>query len=58
MTYHAATILSQTIALVLFIGLFLAIVAYAFWPGNKKKFDQAAQVPLEDNNDEPEGDGR
>ncbi len=58
MTYHDATILSQTIALVLFIGLFLAIVAYAFWPGNKKKFDQAAQVPLEDKNDEPEGDGR
>jgi len=58
MTYHAATVLSQIVALVLFIGLFLAIVAYAFWPGNKKKFDQAAQVPLEDKNDEPEGDGR
>ncbi|CAN1724523.1 cytochrome c oxidase cbb3-type subunit IV [Hyphomicrobium sp. 1Nfss2.1] len=58
MTYHAATVLSQTIALVLFVSLFLAIVAYAFWPGNKKKFDQAAQVPLEDKNDEPEGDGR
>ncbi|WP_072375700.1 cbb3-type cytochrome c oxidase subunit 3 [Hyphomicrobium sp. NDB2Meth4] len=58
MTYHAATVLSQTIALVLFVSLFLAIVAYAFWPGNKKKFDQAAQVPLEDKSDEPEGDGR
>lgn len=57
MTYHAATVLSQTVALVLFISLFLGIVAYVFWPGNKKKFDEAAQVPLE-NNDEPEGDGR
>jgi len=57
MTYHAATVLSQTVALVLFISLFLGIIAYVFWPGNKKKFDEAAQVPLE-NNDEPEGDGR
>jgi cytochrome c oxidase cbb3-type subunit 4 len=57
MTYQAATVLSQTVALVLFVCLFVAIVVYVFWPGNKKKFDEAAQVPLE-NNDEPEGDGR
>lgn len=58
MTYHAATVLSQTVALVLFVALFVAIVAYVFWPGNKKKFDDAAQVPLDDSNDKPEGDGR
>jgi len=58
MTYQAATVLSQIVALVLFIGLFVAIVVYVFWPGNKKKFDEAAQLPLDDNNDEPEGDGR
>ena len=58
MTYHAATVLSQTIALILFVSLFVGIVAYVFWPGNKKKFDEAAQVPLDSNNDEPEGDGR
>lgn len=58
MTYHAATVLSQTVALVLFVALFVAIVAYVFWPGNKKKFDDAAQAPLDDSNDKPEGDGR
>jgi cytochrome c oxidase cbb3-type subunit IV len=58
MTYHAATVLSQIIALVLFVSLFIGVVVYVFWPSNKKKFDEAAQVPLEDNSDEPEGDGR
>lgn len=58
MTYHTATVLSQTVALVLFVVLFVAIVVYVFWPGNKKKFDDAAQVPLEDSKDKPEGDGR
>jgi cytochrome c oxidase cbb3-type subunit 4 len=58
MTHQAATVLSQTIALVLFVGLFVGILAYVFWPGNKKKFDEAAQLPLDEDNDSPEGDGR
>lgn len=58
MTHQAATVLSQTIALILFVGLFVGILAYVFWPGNKKKFDEAAELPLDDNNDKPEGDGR
>lgn len=58
MTHQAATVLSQTITLILFVGLFVGILAYVFWPGNKKKFDAAAELPLDDNNDKPEGDGR
>jgi cytochrome c oxidase cbb3-type subunit 4 len=58
MTYQAATVLSQIVALVLFVGLFIAVLAYVFWPGNKKKFDEAAQLPLDGDDDEPEGDGR
>jgi cytochrome c oxidase cbb3-type subunit 4 len=58
MTHQAATVLSQTIALILFVGLFVGILAYVFWPGNKEKFDEAAELPLDDNNDKPEGDGR
>ncbi len=58
MTYQAATVLSQIVALVLFVGLFIAVLAYVFWPGNKKKFDEAAQLPLDADDDEPEGDGR
>jgi cytochrome c oxidase cbb3-type subunit 4 len=57
MTYEAASVLSQTVVLVLFVALFVAVVAYVFWPGNKKKFEEAAQLPLEDE-DKPEGDRR
>ncbi len=29
-------------------ALFLAVVAYAMWPRNRKKFDEQARIPLED----------
>jgi len=57
MTYEAASVLSQTVVLVLFVVLFVAVVAYVFWPSNKKNFDEAARLPLDDD-DKPEGDGR
>ena len=57
MTYETASVFAQTVVLVLFVGLFIAVLAYAFWPGNKKGFDEAAQLPLDDD-DKPEGDGR
>jgi cytochrome c oxidase cbb3-type subunit IV len=30
----------------LFVGIFLAIVAYALWPRNKSGFDEASKMPL------------
>jgi cytochrome c oxidase cbb3-type subunit IV len=30
----------------LFVGIFLAIVAYALWPRNQATFDQASRLPL------------
>jgi len=30
----------------IFVGLFLAIVVYAVWPGNRRAFDAAAKMPL------------
>ena len=30
----------------IFVAIFLAILAYAWWPGNRKAFDEAAQMPL------------
>jgi cytochrome c oxidase cbb3-type subunit 4 len=27
---------------------FVAIVAWAFWPGNRAKFDQRARIPLDE----------
>ena len=29
-----------------FVAIFLAIIAYAFWPRNKAAFDEAAHLPL------------
>ena len=33
-------------ALVYFIVIFLAVVAYALWPSKQKQFDEAARMPL------------
>jgi cytochrome c oxidase cbb3-type subunit 4 len=30
----------------IFVGLFIAIVVYALWPGNRPAFDAAAKLPL------------
>ena len=30
----------------LFVAIFIAIVAYALWPRNRKTFDAAARMPL------------
>jgi cytochrome c oxidase cbb3-type subunit IV len=55
MDYQTFTMLTQIIGLVLFIGLFLSVLIYALWPGNKKRFERASKVPL-DQDDKPEQD--
>jgi cytochrome c oxidase cbb3-type subunit 4 len=30
----------------IFVGIFLAIVAYALWPRNQAAFDEASKMPL------------
>jgi len=30
----------------IFVGIFLAIVAYALWPRNQAGFDEASRIPL------------
>jgi len=47
MTYDQVASISQIVALLFFIGLFAAVLLYAFWPGNKKCFEEAAKLPLE-----------
>ena len=39
---------SKSFGLFYLIGLSLLVVAYAFWPSNKKRFDQAAQSIIHD----------
>lgn len=38
---------------VAFTAVFVISIGYALWPGNKARFDRAAQLPLE-TNDAPE----
>jgi cytochrome c oxidase cbb3-type subunit 4 len=32
--------------LLYFFGMFVAVLVYALWPRNKKKFDEASTIPL------------
>jgi len=45
-TYTTLASFAQTAGLLYFVGMFLAIAVYAFWPRNKTRFDEAAQIPL------------
>jgi cytochrome c oxidase cbb3-type subunit IV len=42
--YHLANTLWPLWGAILFLG----IVAYAFWPSNKAKFEEQAKIPLRD----------
>ncbi len=48
MLYENVASFAATYGLVYFIILFAVVVAYALWPGNKSKFDQAARLPLKE----------
>jgi cytochrome c oxidase cbb3-type subunit 4 len=48
MSYEQVASISQVAALLFFFALFVGIVVYAFWPGNKKKFEEAAKLPFEE----------
>jgi len=45
-TYSAFAAFAQTWGLLYFIILFAIVLAYALWPKNRKRFDDAAQIPL------------
>jgi cytochrome c oxidase cbb3-type subunit 4 len=47
MTYEQVASITQIAALIFFIILFAGVLIYAFWPGNKKRFEDAARLPLE-----------
>ena len=59
MSYEQITSISQVVALVFFVALFAGVLVYAFWSGNKKRFELAARLPLEKdtNSDEEKKDG-
>ena len=51
MTYEQVASITQVAALLLFFALFIGVLIYAFWPGNKKRFERAARLPLEQDSD-------
>ncbi len=47
MTYDTVATFSQVTSLLFFFALFIAVVAYAFWPGNRGKFDEVQRKALD-----------
>ena len=57
MTYEQVAGMTQVAALIFFILLFAGVVAYAFWPGNKRRFEKDARIPLEKDPDQDDDGG-
>lgn len=58
MTYDTVATFSQVSTLFLFFALFIGVVAYAFWPGNRGRFDSAQKQALDLDNDSRSRGGR
>jgi cytochrome c oxidase cbb3-type subunit 4 len=39
---------AQTWGLVYFVGVFLLVLVWVFWPSRKRIYDKAARVPLQE----------
>ena len=48
MDYGTVSTFAKSWGLVYLMVLFIGVCVYAFWPRNKEKFDQAARVPLDE----------
>ena len=46
MSYDTVATFSQVASLLLFVALFFAVLAYVFWPGNRKRFEKAQRSAL------------
>ena len=46
MTYEQVASITQVAALLLFFALFVGVLIYAFWPGNKKRFERGREAAL------------
>ncbi len=47
MTYDTVATFSQVASLLFFIAMFIGVIVYAFWPGNRQKFDEAQRKALD-----------
>lgn len=55
MTYEDVRGIVGVAGMLLFIALFAGVLIYTFWPGNRKRFEHARHIPLED---DPDTDSR
>ena len=46
-TYEIVHMWSTSFGLVLMVAMFIAVIVYALWPGNKKAFEHAASLALQ-----------
>ena len=46
MTYEQVASITQVGALVGFVAMFVGVLVYAFWPGNKKRFEASGEAAL------------
>jgi cytochrome c oxidase cbb3-type subunit IV len=56
MTSETVANTTNIVALLFFIALFVGVVIYAFWPGNKKQFEEDAKIPLQKDDDQETDD--
>jgi cytochrome c oxidase cbb3-type subunit 4 len=48
MLYEDVVSFVATYGLIYFVVLFAGVLVYAFWPGNRRKFERAARLPLKE----------
>lgn len=47
MTYDSVATYSQVASLLFFIAMFIGVIVYVFWPGNRQKFDEVQRKALD-----------
>ncbi len=58
MTYDQVATISQVTSLLLFVTMFLAVLAYALWPSNGPRFDKLQRQALDLDKDKASDNAR
>jgi len=48
MSYENVVTFAGSFGLIFFMVVFAIVLVYALWPGNKRKFHDAARIPLKE----------
>lgn len=47
MTYETVAAISQVTSLLMFVAMFVVVLAFAFWPSNGPRFERAQRIALD-----------